>query len=287
MQANINEEIECRGCNPNPHIIVPSKELVEIGSFLSSLKNHSIILPKEKLRTILKSSRDFLTSTYDLHCVPFEYYKKNLFVNIQITGDTDPFSLPIKRVKDEDDFYGCLREFITFNPNPKITFRHIELPRIVTKLTSLSYTHEITHSQLNHMRGLIEEYYNTEVLSIYNELLHAYHTSDQESLLRIHDERRLSELAICISELDKYKNTNDEEIKSVLLEGSCYCVSTLKAYNMFIRYYFGTKGERKELRRGVQSVMDGNITLEDELKKLDISYENSQDIKAIRKYLNR
>lgn len=287
MLANIYEEIECRGCKTNPNIIVPSKELIEIGSFLSLLQNESVILPKEKLRTILKSSRDFLNSTYDLHYVPFEYYKKNPFLKIQITSDTNPFSLPIKRVKDEDDFYGCLREFITFEPNPKITFRHIELPKRATKLTSLSYTHEITHSQLNHMRGLIEEYYNTEVLSIFNELLHAYHTDDQECLLRIHDERRLSELAICINELSKYQGTNDEEIKSVLLEGSCYCTSTLKAYNMFIRYYYGTQKIKKELRRGVQNVIDGDLTLEDELKKLDISFENSQDIKALRKYLNR
>ena len=287
MLANITEEIELRGCNPNPQILAPSEELVDIAILINEIQNNIIELPRERFRKVLKSSRDFLNSIYDLHYVPFEFYEENFFIKLQIAGDADPFRLPIKRIKDESDFYGCLREFITFDDGPKITYRHIELPKRATKLTSLSYTHEITHTQLNNMRGLIQNYFNTEVLSIFNELLHAYHTNDQESLLRVHDEHRLLELAHCILDLEMFRGTDYKEMKSYLLEGSCYCESTLKAYNMFIRYYFGNSNIRKELISGVQSVIDGDITLEDELKKLDISYENSQDIKSLRKYLNR
>lgn len=288
MLASINEEIKYRHYEPNPKIISPSKELVEIGLMLERFKNDYTNLPKEKIKTILKSSREFLNSKYNLHNIPFEYYKKNFFLQLQISGMTDPFSLPIKRVKIEDDFYGAIREVITFkDEGTTIAFRYIELPKSPTKLTSLSYTHEITHSQLNHMKGIIKEYYNTEVFSIFNELLHAYFTPANESLLRIHDARRLGELSICISELAKYKDSQDEEIKSVLLEGSCYCASTLKAYQMFLRFYYGSLKEQKRLINGVQRVMDGKITLEDELEKLDISFEGSQDIKTLKKYLNR
>lgn len=33
----IQDEIKYRGCNPNPKIIIPSKEIVTIGSYIESL----------------------------------------------------------------------------------------------------------------------------------------------------------------------------------------------------------------------------------------------------------
>ncbi|MDE5889327.1 MAG: hypothetical protein K2H20_04840, partial [Bacilli bacterium] len=130
-------------------------------------------------------------------------------------------------------------------------------------------------------------YYNTELLSIFNELIHAYHTKDDEALLREHDSRRLFELAYAISELNKYQNTEDDQTKSLLLEGSCYCESTLKAYNLFIRYYYGNERIRKHIIKSVQRVFDGEITLEEILDTLDVSLESSHDIKSLKKYLNR
>lgn len=287
MQASIQEELMYRGCNPNPKIIVPSQEIVTIGTYIKSLNLENHVLRREKLRKILKSSKEFLNSYYDLHYVPCEIKKENPIFKLEYSGDIDPFKLPVQTIKDEDDFYGCLREIISASDEIKITFRSIELAKDITSISALSYTHEITHTQLNHMRGLIQEYYNTEVLSIFNELLHAFATDHNEELLKEHDARRLNDVAVAIRELEKYNTTQDEEIKNILLEGSCYCESTLKAYNLFIRYYYGTTSIRKHIIKVIQSVFDGDLTLEEALEKLDISFENSQDIRVLTKYMKR
>lgn len=288
MAVPIKDELLYRGCNPNPEIITPSKEIIKIGSLLDSLNLKESILPKESLKKVLKTSREFLNTYYDLHFVPCNIEYKRLFWSLELSGNINPFKLPIRRVKDVDDFYGSLRESILATAeNSTITFRGIELPKNITKLSSLSYTHEITHTQLNHMPGLIQEYYNTEFLSIFNELLHAFYTKDSESLLREHDAKRLNELKIIINELDKYQDTEDDEIRNVLLEGSSYLESTLKAYNLFVRYYYSRESERKYIIQQLQRVIDGEITLEEILNILDVSLENSQDIKTIKKYLKR
>lgn len=288
MAIPIQDELIYRGCKPNPEIIIPSKEIIQIGSLLDSLNLKESILPKEILKKVLKTSREFLNTYYDLHFVPCDIEYKRLFWNFEVSGNINPFKLPITRIEYEDDFYGCLRESILADSeNSTISFRGIELPKNITKISSLSYTHEITHTQLNHMPGLIQEYYNTEFLSIFNELLHAFYTKDGESLLREHDARRLNELKIIINELDKYHDTKDDEIKNVLLEGSSYLESTLKAYSLFIRYYYSTDSERKYIVSQLQRAIDGEITLEEILTILDISLENSQDIKSLKKYMSR
>lgn len=285
MPISIKEEIAYRGCNPNPKVIVPSKELISISNLISMANLEEHLLPKERLREVLKSSRNFLNSMYDLHYVPSEIIKKKFIFSLECTGNINPYSLPIFKIETDDDFYGCLKEILSAEEEIKIIFRGIELPKNPTKITSLSYTHEITHTQLNHMRGLIREYYNTEVLSVFNELLHAYYTKDNEVLLREHDARRLKELAFIID----FLNTKDENNYNIerQIEGSCYCESTLKAYNLFIRYYFGTESIRKHIIKSIQRVIDGEITLEEILDSLDITFENSQDIKRFTKYLKR
>ncbi len=287
MTIGIKDEIQYRGCNPNIKVIIPSKELTEISLYIESLNLKKHNLKKENLRKVLKSSQEFLNGIYDLHYVPSEIVIKNKIFKLEFSGDINPFKLPIDRIEGEDDFYGCLRETIITEVEPKIVFRKIELSKQLTEISQLSYTHEITHTQLNHMRGLIREYFNMEVLSIFNELIHAFHINDGETLLREHDSRRLYELAYAISEINKYYDTEDEQEKSILLEGSCYCQSTIKAYNLFIRYYYGTAKTRNHIIKSIQRVFDGEKTLEEVLESLDVSFENSQDIKTLKKYLNR
>ncbi len=283
----IQDEIKYRGCNPNPKIIIPSKEIVTIGFYIESLHLEEKTLKREKLRNILKASKEFLNTYYDLHFVPCEIEYQKFALHFSLSGEINPFKLPIRKLKGEDDFYGCLRETISVGEKINLSFRSIELSENITQISSLSYTHEITHTQLNHMRGLIREYYNTEFLSVFNELLQAFYTKDNESLLREHDTRRLNEIPIVINELNKYHNTSDDGIKNVLLEGSCYLESILKAYNLFIRYYYSNETERKYIIKSLQRVIDGEITLEEILDILDISLENSQDEKTLTKYLSR
>ena len=64
------------------------------------------------------------------------------------------------------------------------------MPSKPTEITKLAYTHEIAHSQLNHIKGIIKDYYKTEVISILLESIHALEADPTERLLYVHDTKR-------------------------------------------------------------------------------------------------
>lgn len=287
MQAtSLIEQIQKRGYTV-PDIIIPSKELLNIKDLIDT-NNTSTILPQpRKLRYVLTRSRDFLDSHFQIKEVPYYHETKIGPLCIEKYGTIHPYGLPITRIKGEDSFYGSLREVLDFQDGiiTKQSYKGIELAKKTTDLSALSYTHEITHSQLNHVKGLIADYSNIEFLSIFLETLQSYETSDK--LLRIHDSERLSELAGIINELEKYHTSTEEDIKAVLVEGSSYAESTLKAYNLFIRYYNSFLAIRKEILNDIQKIFNQEISVEDFLTKHEITFDNSQNVKSLSNYLRR
>lgn len=286
QQSPLLEEIKNRGFNKYPDIIVPSEDLISIRKLIDQTYNSKIIPSKRKLKYVLTSSREFLDSHFQIQNVPF--YKETIIgpIRIEKYGTIHPYGLPIIQIKGEESFYGSLREVISRN-NDEISnysYRGIELSRTLTDLSALSYTHEITHSELNHIKGLIINYSNTEFLSIFLETLHAYETSDK--ILRIHDNERLHELSSIISDLEKYHNQKEQFTEDILVEGSSYAESTLKAYKLFIRYYYNPK-LRKEILLDIQRIFNHEISVEEFLDKYEIHYENSQNVNELSSYLLR
>ena len=98
---------------------------------------------------------------------------------------------------------------------------------------------------------------------------------------------RYYELSGIIEELNKHHNSTNQEAINIMIEGSSYAESTLKAYNLFLRYYYGSNKTRKYLLYNVQRVFNQELSLEDLLQELDITLENSQDIQTLSKYLHR
>lgn len=283
---NVIEEIKKRGYEV-PTIITPTQELLDINEFLKTKINAHIIPKKMKEKYVLDTSRKFLDAHFKLQIVPFYNETKLGPIRIERYGTVHPYGLPIKRSNLKDPFNGCLREVVNLGEG-KITeyfYRGIELNRKLNELSSLSYTHELVHSQLNHQPEIIRDYNNIEFLSIFLETVQAYETS--EKLLRIHDIERLFELSGIIEELSKYSQTENEKIRNILVEGTSYLTSTLKAYNLFIRYYYSSIEDKKTILRNIQKVFDYEISVEEFLSTLDITLENSQDQSSIKKYLNR
>ena len=280
------EELSKRGYKL-PEIITPTQELLEIKKIIDD-NNTSIIIPKQtKLKYTLQKSRDFLDSHFDIRIVPYFHETKIGPIRIEKTGTIHPYGIPIKQIRDEEPFYGCLKEVI-YNKEDLITayyYKAIELAKKTNDLSALSYTHELIHSQLNHVKGIVKNYSNIEFLSIFIETLQASETS--EKLLRIHDSERLFELSGIIDEINKYYDKHDDEIEDVLLEGSSYAESTLKAYNLFIRYINSTTEDKKMILKSIQKIFNHELSVEDFLIKLNITFESSKDINSIKKYLTR
>lgn len=280
----LEEEIQYRGSILEPRIVLPNDNLDKIKTLIETTSFTQEVPQKRSLKEIRRESTQFLNKYYELHYVPLVIEKRFGPWNIEVNKNRNPFRIPIFQIRGEDDFYGMLRETISVGDEITIAYRNMELSKNITEISALSYTHEITHTQLNHMRGLIRNFHNIEVLSIFNETLHAFEKQDGERLLRIHDKRRLEDLKEILILLKSPKKENEE----VLIEASTYCISTLQAYHMFIMYYYGDKETRSFILHQIQRVFDGEITLDEILEgQLCTTFQKSQDMQVLKKYLHR
>lgn len=284
--TSLIEQIKKRGYQV-PNIIIPSPELLNIKDLIDTYSHTTITPQPRKPRYVLTRSRDFLDFHFHIKEVPYYHETKIGPIKIEKYGTIHPYGLPITKQKGEDTFYGCLREVIDYKDDQILShsYRGIELSKNLSDLSSLSYTHEIVHSELNHVKGTIKDYSNIEFLSIFLETLQAYETS--QDLLRLHDTERLLELSGIIKELKEHHRTTNPQIKDILLEGSSYAESTLKAYSLFIKYYNSSTSIKKEILNNIQKIFNYEISVEDFLTKFDITFSESLDSAIMRKYLKR
>lgn len=153
--------------------------------------------------------------------------------------------------------------------------------------TSSSYVHEITHTQVDSLKGSLEEYYNVEVLSIFNELFHASILDKDEKILRLNDSRRIYEMSITAQELRKNFDGKNNMDRNELLDCCKYLISDLKAYDLFITFYNANNSVKNDILDDVQSVFDGIITVEELLAKYDVTLDSIEDSPKMLKYFKR
>jgi len=283
MALNILEEISFRGYNPNVEVIVPSKDLLEVVNYLESLHLKKKILREETLSTVLQSSEKFLNSYYDLHYIPviLEEEIEHQYVKM------NPYHLPLFSFDNNEVFNGAVIETFVNSSKYNISFRGIELNRIITECTSATYVHEITHTQVDSIIGIVQDYYHSEILSIFNELFHYLLLGDDERLLKTFDCRRIRELDMFFDDLIVYQTDKSIINRENLLEDSKYVISILKAYNLFITFYYANENIKNEILDDIQCIFDGYLTLEEMLFKYEVTLESSQEEKRLLKYFDR
>lgn len=277
MKLSIKDEWRYRGWKPDPKIITISPELENLYELLKRYEDLPKRNQKAKFCNEIEAGRTFLSEIYKIHNVP---WMKVLVWNLIIKGNISPFSLPIKRVKGVN---GSLDERLVLDDSPHISYESVKVSRKSTEILSSIYIHEITHTQQNHIPGLIEDYYDLEVLSIFNELLYA--SFKTERYARLYDTNRLQSTFGDLEFLFNYKDNIEENYD--LVKACCYIVSTLKAYHLFYIYYYGNTSTKRHILSMIQKVFDHCITVEECLTSLDISYENSLDIQKLERVLNR
>lgn len=288
---SLREQIRFRGHKEEPIIVIPSENLLAIKEILEQTNLSKLTERKTPLKYVLEDSRDFYDRNFKLQEVPFTKENKIGPFRIEKYGTINPFGLPIKKEKNVDTFFGSLNEVLVRSDDGyDIFYKNLSLPRKTTNITKLSYSHEITHSQINHVKGLTKSYNNSEVISIFIELLLSHQTDQDESLLRQHDYRRLAELKSIITELESSKDTV-VEIDSIdddnLIEASTYAMSTLQAYQLFFKYYYGNTYIKKEILSSIQRIFSHNRGVEETLSELDITFESSQNPTELHNYLHR
>lgn len=287
ITPSLQEELKIRGYSLDVYIIKPDQEIDDIKTLIDLTHQKTYKLKRQSTKATLKSSQDFLLSHFNLREVPFTFFEKKLFKTLQKEGTINPLGLSIKNVDFKDPFQAVTREIILFdNPDePTISYNSIDLPKEKNELTTLSYTHEIAHTELNHVKGLVGEYSNIEVISIFLETLQSYETNP--ILFYMHDYRRLGDISEIIELLHKYQNTTEPEKLNQVVEMSSYLESTLKAYELFNIYLNGNTQVRKEILTNIQRVFNQEISVETLLNNYSITYESSFQPYKLAKYIKR
>lgn len=284
-------EIIKRGLNGNPKIYIPNDSLLELLRELQELPiaQKEYTVHQMKIEDALYDAQTFLRYYYKLSKVPYLHMSKVLGFNIHLIREINPLKLPIALVPTEDIFSGSVTEILTKESSrrPHIIFREINLSQTVTEHTSASYIHEITHTQIDRLRGSIKEYYNLEVLSIFNELFHASILDKNESMLRLNDSRRIHEMSVTAEELKAYSQGLTTMSREELLDCCKYLISGLKAYNLFITFYYADDAKKNEILDDIQSVFNGYLTVEEILYKHGVTLESSQNKEKLLRYFNR
>lgn len=163
----------------------------------------------------------------------------------------------------------------------KVYFSHIMLGRNISKLSACTKVHEIVHSQLEMNKGSVTNYLNKEVLTIFFEKLAALELHEDDSMLIKSETMRYRNLFEYIVML-KYNNfTYTEKV-----DASMFINSILLADILFDTYINGDEILKLEIMKDIQTIFDGNMTLEEMLGKYDITI-NKVSIDAIKKKLER
>lgn len=202
--------------------------------------------------------------------------------------DIPPFSLPV-HFNEEETIYGLLlvqylpiedkKTFYEVIKYLNICFVNIVLSKKVNDLTTSFFAHEIMHTQFAE-KGIIENIYNSEVVSIFVELLYAYTKNKTNySFLIAH---RINHISLVFTKM--YNEGESKGIYNYCIWGK-YIVSTIKAFNLLDRYINGSIQDKKDIIKNIQKVIDKERTLEDTLDRLDISYDNSTDPKIVKRII--
>lgn len=283
-----DEEIVRRNLKAKPDIINPTDKLLNTlksyEKFRVAQKNYGV--HSMKIEDAICDAQNFLHYYYRLHKVNTLCIYKLLNHQIYFGRKIYPLKLPINLIKSNDIFFGSVTEIFPKDNDP-IIFYEVNLNKQSTEQTSSSYVHEITHTQVDSLKGSLEEYYNVEVLSIFNELFHASILDKDEKILRLNDSRRIYEMSITAQELRKNFDGKNNMDRNELLDCCKYLISDLKAYDLFVTFYNANNSVKDEILDDVQSVFDGIITVEELLAKYDVTLDSIEDSPKMLKYFKR
>lgn len=256
---------------------------------------------KSSRRGFKRDSKDFMSSLYRLHNVGYlsdekledailyfefnhlrelaEYYNSLASlvdpyrIPVEYTDGSDEGILEVQSIPTDDDestlkIYGMIDVFfkkIVFGKKNQLNY-------------STSLTHEVTHTQLESHKGIIRDFYNGEVISIFNELLQAYNTN-QELFLKLLANRVYNNTIECIRIYSPGTNDYDRAL------AFRYVYSALKAFELLDLYINGNSGIKREIISSIQSNFDGDNLVEDTLSRFDITTRSCTSINKVKRLI--
>ena len=307
MAVIIGKAIEAKihGYELPSTILFPSKKVIDVCNEISDswIKVENPIIYLKTPREIKTNARRFMDSKFKLHKI---FYKNILFsLDLKILNRLDnidtclkinnglglyisPYLLPTSFTAQDET--GCMVvENIAYIKDDyyfehmKPSLKKIILQQNVSEITESSYVHELTHTQLLDRKGIVRELCNSEVLSIFLELLNIFE-SKSIMLTKINDAIRFSELINDLNVLDFLRTDDIDLTEDEILSNITYATSIAKAYSLLIEYINGTPALRKYILRCIQNIFDGNLQLEELLDELEITFDSCFEDQKLLKY---
>lgn len=250
-------------------------------------KLHNVgYLPDKKLYKLVKSKKiasiEDIIEEYNNAAKMVSPFKLPINYNINnVNGGT----LITQALVTEDHEY-----FEQLLPYLNLYFTGINLSKSVTDITTSSYIHEITHSQIESHKTAVDEFHNAEVLSIFNELFYAYkHDITLFDFLLMN---RLNGIFMSFNSIYTFKTSKSGKN---IIEGRDYTefdyhtdikylTSTLKALKL-LSCYIDKKPNTSFITHQISRVFEGQRTVEDCLSDLNVTLENSMNPDNIKKLI--
>jgi hypothetical protein len=119
------------------------------------------------------------------------------------------------------------------------------------------------------------------------ELLNVHESPKQDTLLPLQDAIRMTELYDLLYRLESVHKKIQEEPYDDLIDATKYTESIIKAYGLFVEYYYGTPALKKYILTCIQNILDGNLELEELLDEFEITVESSINNPKLTRYFLR
>ena len=238
---------------------------------------------------VINMGRRFLENRYDLHDIRIiPKHNESSIIRLKNFGfnyaalyrlfskRVSPFDIPVD-CKFQDYYNGGILlydvdEDISLLKKMQIYYEKIVLSKHNTIINSSSYVHEIVHTQVDR-RGIVSDCKDSEVLSIFEELLFLYDLDSNNILSYIGLVNRVAYMLHCYLFIKNDKDIKTYEELKKNYYYSKYLVSTLKAINIFYKYINSNGLIKDEIDKNVQLVFNGQISVDDFLSLFDISIE--------------
>ncbi len=228
--------------------MIPSDILLRIYNEFTPIDENSIVAFANKVSKI--------KSKIKVHNLPISYQSGN-----SMEGKVNKLIIYCKNIE-------LLKKY-------KIIFSGIILGSDFNYLSPFILIHEQIHSLLERNKGVIENYYNSELLPILMESIGAYTHNNILADLIIKNR-----LYLCEHDKKKLQKEKDD------LKVNKYLNSSFLAYYLFDIYISYNRLIKNEMLEKIEKVLDGSLQLEEFLKLYDATYENSQIPIVLKKYIN-
>ena len=225
---------------------------------ITNIKKINMIDYNKQYIEQLNITKKFLESKFKLHKI----YTLNKNVKL-----SSPFNIKISRIKNKT-LDGYIETFFSeIEENEfKIVFNEISLPLLISKLLPSIYSHEIIHTQIMNIFGSVNNYFNSEILPIFIEILYKY----DNNFLSTYRIQHLHYTTKILSE--------SNELNINTFENMLYYVSIITAYKLFNIYSNGNIFIKNEILNNIQFVFDSEFTVEDLLDKYDLNWAKKRVI---------